>query len=115
MIITRLEKTVGIRGIALEWFRSFLSNKTFSVNISQSYSKSAPLNCGVPQGSILGQISFLLYMLPFGSIFQSHELSFHCFADNTQVYLPLRKQNKRTITSLLNCLHEVKLWMSANF
>ncbi len=74
-----------------------------SVNISQSYS--APLNCGVPQGSILGPILFLLYMLPLG---------FHCFADDTQVYLTLWKQDKRTIASLLNCLHEVKLWMSAN-
>ncbi len=53
-------------------------------------------------------------MLPLSSIFQRHGVSFHCFADDTQVYLPLRKRDKRIITSLLNYLHEVKLWMSAN-
>ncbi len=112
ILITRLENTVGIRGMALEWFRSFLSNRNFCVNISQFYSKSAPLSCGVLQGSILGPILFLLYMLPLGSIFQRHGVSFCCFAEDTQVHLPLRKQDKRSITSLLNCVHEVKLWMS---
>ncbi len=76
ILITRLEKIMGIRGTALEWFRSFLSNRSFSVNISQFYSKSAPLHCGVPYGSILGPILFILYMLPLGSIFKRHGVFF---------------------------------------
>ncbi len=63
---------------------------------------------------MFGPILFLLYMLLLGSIFQRHGVSFHCFSDDTQVYLPLRKQNKRSFMSLLNYLHEVELWMSAN-
>lgn len=79
ILITHLEKTVGIQAIALEWFKSFRFNRMFSVNIGQLYSKSASLICGVPQGSILGPILFSIYMLPLGSIFQRHGVSYHCY------------------------------------
>ncbi len=54
-------------------------------------------------------------MLPLGSIFHKHGVSFHCYADDTQVYLPLQKQDKSHFESLLSCLHEVKSWMSQNY
>ena len=45
---------------SITWFESYLSNRRFQVNIKNEYSSVANINCGVPQGSVLGPLLFLL-------------------------------------------------------
>ena len=74
-----LHQWVGFRVSALQWFSSYLIHSSFSVSMGQHSSSSAPLSCGVPQGSILGPILFCLYMLPLWNTITKYNLrsSFH--------------------------------------
>ena len=55
-------KHYGIRGFALEWFRSYLSDRKQNVSVNGSNSNLLPITCGVPQGSVLGPLIFLIYV-----------------------------------------------------
>lgn len=78
-------------------------------------SSNSTLHFGVPQGSILAPVLFSLYMLPLVSILTKHGVSFNFYADDTQIYLPLRKNDKRVLISQVTCLSDIKSWFSLNF
>uniref|UniRef100_A0A3B4FF57 Reverse transcriptase domain-containing protein n=1 Tax=Pundamilia nyererei TaxID=303518 RepID=A0A3B4FF57_9CICH len=73
------------------------------------------VNYGVPQGSVLGPILFTLYMLPLGSIIRRHSIHFHCFADDTQLYLSMKPDNTHQLVKLQQCLKDIKTWMTSDF
>lgn len=75
-LLNCLRDEVGIKGTALDWFSSYLSDRSVKVMIGNSSSPSAPLIYGVPQGSLLGAIIFCLYMLTLGSIMRKY-IIFH--------------------------------------
>ena len=56
MLVSRLRKYIGMRDTALNWFRSYLSQRQQSVLINGVKSKTVPLSCGVPKGSVLDPI-----------------------------------------------------------
>jgi len=74
----------GIRGTALHWFHSYLSDRKQFVFHNGESSKLQSINCGVPQGSVLGPLLFLLYINDLPNV--SNILQFYLFADDTNIY-----------------------------
>ena len=70
ILLERMSSRFGINGLVLKWFESYLTDRRFRVSVQGSLSSSRSLQCGVPQGSILGPILFLIYTSPIGDIFK---------------------------------------------
>lgn len=114
ILINRLEHVVGLRGTVLKWFSSYLRGRSISVRVGDFSSGSVFLDCGVPQGSILGPILFSLFLLPLGQIFKKYGISYHLYADDIQIYLPIGAGGSSPNLSLVACLKEVTSWLQQN-
>ena len=92
LLLSRLEKRFGITDTVLNWFKSYFCSRTQFASINQSHSTKRDLLVGVPQGSVLGPLLYLLYNAPISDVIASHQLNYCIYADDTQLYLAL--QNK---------------------
>ena len=118
ILIQRLQDEVGLHHSALKWVKSYLSDRTQAVVINGSVSESAAVSIGVPQGSVLGPLLFLVYILPLRSVIEHHSIMRHGFADDTQLYKRLSLRNPQMcvnqVSSMEQCLQDVRLWMKCN-
>ena len=85
ILITRLRSTFGCSGTVLDWFISCLSCRTQSVFVGHEWTPTV-LKCGVLQGSVLGPLLFTLYTHPLSTVICQSGISYHFFADDSQLH-----------------------------
>ena len=94
----------------MEWFQLYLSDRSQSVVINGSVSRKHGLNCGVPQGSMLVPLLFTIYTSPLTDVLGKHSVSYHLYADNTQLYLTFQHKEVRAVAAskkLESCLADI--------
>ena len=117
-LLHRLRNRSWIQGAACQWFTSYLTEREQFVSIGSEQSTSRPLTCGVPQGSVLGPLLYIMYTAPLRDIMRPYEVSFHQYADDTQTYCAFKTSDAgnldETKLKLEVCINSVNAWMLHN-
>ena len=104
----------GVQGTALELLKSYLNERSAQLTALGSISDSLPLEYGVPQGSVLGPLLFILYIRKLSNILDSLELKHHIYADDTQLYVHFKENElDQTKARIEQALYQVKIWLSS--
>lgn len=115
ILLDRLVHHVGVEGTVLDWFRSYLSGRSQRVAIEGSMSREFSLDCGVPQGSCLGPLLFVIYTSSLFKIIERHLPQVHCYADDTQLYLSFRPRDDdaqdAAHRAMEVCISDVRKWL----
>ena len=110
-----LQSHFGISGKALSWFQSYMTDRTQSVSINENSSDPVNLVFGVPQGSVLGPVLFVMYTRPLLSLIDTHSVLNQSFADDTQLYNDSSPSGiYSTVQRVQTCISDVKDWMNQN-
>ena len=109
-LLIKLEK-YGIRGTPLKLIRDYISSRTQIVNFNGTKSNPQPVSYGVPQGSVLGPLLFILYINDIVNSCKSAHLVL--FADDTNIFVTA-KTEKEAYEAANKCINDIYLYMLAN-
>ncbi len=101
----------GVRGLPLKLFKSYLSNRTQTVFCNSKLSSEKCINTGVPQGSILGPILFLIYINDI--VNSSDNFKFTIYADDTTLLLA-DKNIHSLYLNLCTEIPKINNWIKSN-
>ena len=86
----RLHSRYGVTGKVYEWLKSYLTERSFTVQVANGESSKRPLLSSVSQGNILGPTLFAMYVAPLGDLIREHGIGYHMYADDNQLYITFK-------------------------
>ena len=115
ILLQRLAVSFGIDSIALAWISSYFANRKCRVRYNGVLSQLSEVDCGVPQGSVLGPVFFTLYSSGVFSLVDHHNFKIHGYADDLQIYQYCLPRDMNTLAlRLTRCVEDIEIWMSSN-
>jgi len=114
ILLNRLNSNFCISGRVLSWFRSYLHNRSQSVSVNGETPRSFDVKHGVPQGSCLGPLLFILYVSKLFTIFERHLPEVHAYADDTQLYIAFKPEPEHAtnaVAAMQACITDIRKWM----
>jgi hypothetical protein len=112
-ILKNILQRLGIKDIVLKWLSSYLEHRHQTVKVQSQASNPKSVDCGVPQGSVLGPVLFTLYTASLGTLLRSCGVSYHLYADDTQIWVACNQSEIANAVAVLeNCVTLIRSWMS---
>ena len=111
VILLQKLKWIGVDSNSLQWFQSYLSHRTQRTVVNNCYSTKRKISIGVPQGSVLGPLLFLVYMNDIPTCLQHTQASL--FADDTAIYCAASSPDELQC-KLNEDLDHLKVWLNNN-
>ena len=110
ILISKLE-SLGVTGVELKWFKNYLSNRRIRTSVNNVLSDEKLITKGVPQGSLLGPLLFIIFINDINSAFSACKV--HLYADDTVIYYS--HKNLKEVENVLNKeLNSLEAWMNNN-
>ena len=117
LLLQVMEFEIGVSGIALDWFESFLRGRNQRVLIENSLSDILKVNVGVPQGSVLGPVLFNIYIRSLFILIEQCGFSTSGYADDNNAHrsFTLHFQHKIITEKLPDLMKKISQWMNRYF
>ena len=114
-ILNKPYSKFGFEGLVLEWYKSYLNNRCYYITNNSVRTNLFHPHTGVPQSSVIGPLLFNLFSSDLETIAQKHNLSFHQYADDTQLYSSCVPGETEQLQNRLSVrVDEMAVWMESN-
>ena len=125
-LINRLKYRFGLGGVVLQWITNYLMDRTQCIVIDANgndpttgSSGFTSVKQGVPQGSSLGPKLFMMFLSPVGDICKKHNIIFHFYTDDSQIYMTFKpaldSDKEECLCNLEHCIDEIRTWIATNY
>ena len=116
ILLSRLQYKFGFDGLVLSWFKSYLPGRSFKVLLNDVLSDTFDQEWGVPQGSCLGPLLFVLYFSKLFEITGCYLPNVHVYGDDTQLYMSFSPydidEQLNTLSAIEDCITAIRSWMT---
>ena len=105
--------SLGVQGLAWDWFANYFRDRSQSVAVENICSSVLQIDCGVPQGSVLGPLLFTTYLIGLGSVIESHGVKYKAYADDIQLYMTTATTDlTASAHKMEECITSVQRWLT---